>query len=251
MRLLISTLIITIFAVLINSCKEEKPPVIVEESNSLKITVQPVFGTQTLYLDSTYTTFQGHDVQFTDIKFYAENIRNGSKVLLDAALFDYRATGITLFDVKGEPVDYSSLQANLGVDSAINHDDPTAFDNASMLNIANANDMHWGWNPGYIFVKIEAKVDTIQDANPLFNHNVVFHIGADVNLQTFSFTGINWQAIGAYQYLFPLKLDLAVFLENGAQTIDLKNEYSSHTAPGQEILSMKVITNFKAAMSEY
>lgn len=251
MRLLIATLSITIFAVLIPSCKNDKPIEIIDESNSLKVTVQPVFGAQTLYLDSTYTTVEGYDVQFTDIKFYAENIRNGSSVLHDAALFDYRTTGITLFDLKGEPEDFASLQANLGVDAAINHNDPTAFANASMLNIANANDMHWGWNPGYIFVKIEAKVDTIQDGNPLFDHSVVFHVGADVNLQTLSYSAINWQALGAGKHFFPLKLDMAGFLQNGAQSIDLKNEFSSHTAPGQEVLSLKVMTNFKAAITEY
>ena len=44
---------------------------------------------------------------------------------------------------------------------------------------------------------------------------------------------------------------MQVFLQNGGQTIDLETEYTSHTAPGQEVLSAKVIQNFKAAISEY
>ncbi len=111
--------------------------------------------------------------------------------------------------------------------------------------------MHWGWSSGYIFMKVEAKVDTIPNGIPLFDHSVVFHIGQDVNLQTLSFDGINWQATGTNAYRYPLKLDMAKFLQNGAQTIDLKTEHTSHTAPGQEVLSLKVIENFKAAISEF
>ena len=99
--------------------------------------------------------------------------------------------------------------------------------------------------------KVEAKVDTIPDGIALFDHNVVFHIGKDVNVQLLSFSNINWQQTGDLNYHFPLKLDMQTFLQNGTQTIDLQTEYTSHTASGQEVISLKVIENFKAAISEY
>ena len=234
------------------SCEDDviEPPVDTT-MDQLRVELQPMFGGQTLYLDSTYTTVEGYDVQFTDLKMLAENVHNGSKQLLDAGLFDYRETGTLFFTATGKASESTDLTANLGVQSSVNHSDPSAFSNESVLNISNSGGMHWGWSSGYIFMKVEAKVDTIPNGIPLFDHSVVFHIGQDVNLQTLSFGGINWQATGTNAYRYPLKLDMAKFLQNGAQTIDLKTEHTSHTAPGQEVLSLKVIENFKAAISEF
>lgn len=217
----------------------------------LSVSVQPVFGSDILYLDSTYLTTEGYGVQFTDLKFIAEDVRGPALQLKDAALFDYRETGIDLLTGEGRPEDFTSLNGNLGVQQSINHSDPSAFPNESVLNISNSGGMHWGWNPGYIFVKVEAKVDTIADGVDLFDHNVILHIGKDVNLQTFAFSNVNWQQTGDMSYHFPLKLDMQKFLQNGSQTIDLQTEYTSHSASGQEVLSLKVIENFNAAISEY
>lgn len=241
------TSLLVVFA----SCKDKvsEPPE--PETAQLRVSVQPVFGSEVLYLDSTYSTAEGYGVQFTDLKFFAEDVRGPISQLSASSLFDFRETGINLFTAEGIPADFTSLNGNIGVQSSLNHSDPSAFPNESVLNISNSGGMHWGWNPGYIFIKVEAKVDTISDGIDLFDHNVVFHIGQDVNLQTFSFSGINWQQTGDLSYHFPLKLDMQKFLQNGPQTIDLKTEYTSHTAPGQEVLSLKVIQNFKAAISEY
>lgn len=242
------TLSVCIF---LSSCKDKVPEPIEPEDSELRITVQPVFGGQTLQLDSTYTTAEGYGVQFTDLTFIGENITGAGGQLMDAALFDYRETGTAFLTASGKPENYASITANLGVQSSLNHSDPSAFPNESVLNISNSGGMHWGWSTGYIFMKVEAKVDTIPDGIPLFDHLVVFHIGKDVNLQSLSFSGINWQQTAALKYHLPLKFDLSTFLQNGGQTIDLKTEFTSHTAPGQEALSLKVIENFKAAISQF
>lgn len=216
---------------------------------SLRMTVQPMFGGQVLYLDSTYLTAEGHKIQFTDLKFYMEDIRNGNTQLIDAALFDYRERGTFLLETEGDIADFSDLQANLGVDSSVNHDNPSAFANASMLNIANSNDMHWAWNPGYIFVKVEGKADTIPDATDLFNHNIVFHVGLDVNLQTLDYSNLNWVTINPDLSELQFVLDMATFLQGSTQNIDVKTEFSSHSSAGQEALTLKVMENFKEALT--
>lgn len=235
---------------LLASCKEDEPnPLPTDPIITSKVTVHPVFGGQVLYLDSTYTTVEGYDVQFTDIKFYMGSPSfNGNAIERKAALFDYGLTGDLLLGVYKDLSSMTSLTGFLGVDSDYNHNDPASFDNNSPLNIAIANDMHWDWNPGYIFVKVEARVDTIADANPLFDHLVTFHIGKDENIENLSFSGINWIDLGS-QYEMQLKLDMAQFLQNGASTIDLKTEYTSHTMAGQEVLSSKVMVNFRDALS--
>ncbi len=230
------------------ACKEEVVPVPQEgPAHYVKIEVDPMFDTEVLHLDSVYNTQEGYDIKFSEIRFYMEDVRNGSTQLIDAGLFDYRARGTVLFRAEGKGSDFGSLQANLGVGAANNHSDPSAFPSESMLNILNANDMHWNWSPGYIFVKVEAKVDTIPDGTPLFNHNVVLHAGLDPNLQTLSFENLTWTTTGNDDVL-RLKLDMSTFL-NGSQVIDVKDEPSTHSAPGQEALTLKVMTNFKEALT--
>lgn len=230
-------------------CKEEviettPPPEIIRGI------VQPVFGTGNyMYLDSVYVTPEGYDIKFTDIKFYFQGMQDNGVVFVHDALFDYRERGIELFSVAGVKDGIDSITVNLGVEPTLNHSDPSAFDNSSMLNIANANDMHWDWNPGYIFVKIEAKVDTISDGNALFDHNVIYHAGLDENMQTLEFNQFYWSP-QVTEDVLPLFLDLEAFLL-GPTPIDVKTEPSTHSAAGQEALTLKVMQNFAAAITPF
>jgi hypothetical protein len=156
-----------------------------------------------------------------------------------------------LFQAEGETTDATTLTANLGIGASNNHSDPSAFPVESPLNILNSGGMHWSWNPGYIFMKVEARVDTIPDGNALFDHNVIFHIGRDVNLQSLSLSSLNWQKETDLISTLPLKLDMVEFLDNGTQSIDLTTEFTSHSSGGQEVLSLKVIENFRDAISTY
>ncbi len=230
-----------------SACKDKKVPEPTVPNHYVKINVHPKYGTETLYLDSIYVTAEGYDIKFTDIKFYLQDVRNNTDVLSPVGLFDYRLKGVQVIREIGKKDNFSALTANLGVDSSINHNDPTTFSNSSPLNISIANDMHWGWNPGYIFMKVEAKADTIPDGVALFDHTIVFHIGLDENLQTLSFSNLNWVTQGDEDIL-DLKLDMQSFL-TFPQSIDVKTEFTSHSAVGQELLSTKVITNFKNAIS--
>jgi hypothetical protein len=250
MRALKKLTVLCLGVLSLTSCKSDDPEIVMQSSDPLKVTVQPVFGGEDLLLDSTYQTPEGYDIQFTDIKFYLQDVRSGLNLLKDVALFDYRLRGTSMIERTGDVVNYPNLQMNLGVGASVNHNDPVGFDPNSWLYISNANDMHWDWNPGYIFVKIEAKVDTIQDGIALFDHNVVFHIGKDENLKTLSFTDINWINIGS-GYYFPLKLDMLHFLDTGTSSIDVKTEYTSHTMAGQEVISAKVMDNFKEALTPF
>ena len=231
------------------SCKKDdaKPPSIAEEH--LSITVDPTFGIESFYLDSVFTTQEGYKVKFTDLKFYISALKNGSDTLTKAALFDFSSTGNVLTRLIGDYNKFSSLQANVGVIPSLNHLDPSAFPNESPLNISNAGTMHWGWNTGYLFISIEGKTDTIPDATLNLNHSFSFHIGTDTFLDNISFSNVNWQSVSDHEHLFKLKFDLLSFLQNPTQQIDLKTEFLSHSGSGQESLALKVLQNFKQALT--
>lgn len=244
-------LVCSVSAFFLSGCKDDKvePPVVEPSAPKLEIKIETVFNQQSLTPGMIVTTVEGYDVQFDEIKFFATDGVNNGVTLFDAALFDWQE-GNAFVSVEGDKANFGVLSANLGVGSDKNHADPAGFPNDSPLNISNADDMHWSWNPGYIFVKVEAKVDTIPDGIPLFDHNVVLHVGLDENLQSLNLTDLTWVSVAPDRSQISLKLDMARFLQNNGQTIDLKTEYSSHSAPGQEALSLKVIENFKAAIDK-
>lgn len=249
LRLIVLSGLVLTSGWVVQSCKKDKPkapPVVVADALSVK--VYPMYGNEVLHLDSTYQTTQGYDIQFTDLKFLGCNWKNGSATLMQAALFDYRESGNNFIQVEKKPDDFAALQGLLGVESTLNHSDPTAFPDNSVLNITNAGGMHWGWNPGYIFMKVEVKIDTIPDGVPLFDHYAVLHVGTDAFLQTLDFPAVNWTLVSEKSYTAKMKLDMKQFLTNGTQAIDLKTENTTHSAPGQEALSLKAIQNFKASL---
>jgi hypothetical protein len=243
-------LTIVLVALTLVAC-EDKPTAPIPPVEKLKVTVQPTYGSADLLLDSTYITPQGYAIQFTDLKFYASEIGNGSTTLCRTALFNYRTNGTELFNKEGKHGDYSTLSGNVGIGAAYNHTDPTVHDVTDPLNIQVANDMYWTWGSGYIFLKVEARVDTIPDGIANYDHFVTFHVGSDAILQPFQFTGLTWTDLGNAQYLLPLKLDMLKFLDNGVQSFDLTTEFISHSHAGQEAISLKVIKNFKDAIGLY
>jgi hypothetical protein len=245
MRTIFFSLLVLVIA---TACGDDNPEA---PKAQLQIDLQPVFGGQNFFMDSIYTTQEGYKVKFSELKCYFTLFGNGSNALHQAALLDYRETGSLLFKKEGDYAKFLNLNAVLGVDSSLNHLDPSAFPNESPLNISNAGPMHWGWSTGYIFMNIEGKVDTLIDATTNPDLSFSFHVGTDSYLQNLQFNNINWADIGNNTRQFKLKLDLLAFLGQGASSINLSSEYLTHTAAGQEALTQKVISNFKNAISPY
>lgn len=233
------------------ACKKKKTedPQPAAVTPQLKLTVQPVFGAQNLYIDSTYTTQAGWDIQFTDIKFYITDLGNGSNQLVDAARYDYTQNGTQAFQVDGDYTQFSSLSGNIGVPASINHNDPSAFPATSPLNILNANGMHWGWNTGFIFIIIEGRADTIPDGNPLFDHSLTYHVGTDAYLGTVNFPTINWTAASSTLHTTLWQLDMKHIIDHPTNPIDIRSEYITHSSGSQATLTQKVLSNFLDALT--
>jgi hypothetical protein len=244
------TLFFLIFlSLLFFSCDKDEPTK--TEDTYLSLTVQPTFGTENLFLDSVYTTVEGYDFKILDFKFYMTDVKNNSNSLAEAILYDFRENGKTALRTIGDPTKFTSLQGSIGVIESLNHDDPSAFPNESPLNISNAGPMHWGWNTGYIFIVIEGKADTLNDGVALFDHNFSYHIGTDSHLENFSFSNLSWVKNSTYEYELPLKFEFDKFFQNNGQNIDLKTEFLTHTASGQEAITQKAKLNFKQALKPF
>jgi hypothetical protein len=242
-------LYLVLLSPLLWSCEPDDPKPTDPVTETVKVSINPTYGTQAFFMDSVYTTAEGYKVKFTELTCYFTLLGNGTNQLIEAALFNFRETGSTLVSKIGNHLNYANLTGKIGVDSSLNHLDPSAFPNESPLNISNAGPMHWGWNPGYIFLNIEGKVDTIVDATNNLDLSFSFHVGTDSYLQSLNFENVTWQDKGNNNWELPLKLDLANFLSNPLSPINLKDEHLTHTGAGQETLTQKVIQNFKNALT--
>ncbi len=230
------------------SCKEKPTDNPLVES-TVEITLEPRYGTQAIQFDETvFHTEEGYAVKLREMKLIVTNLRNGSNLLSDAASYDSKK-GVFLLQQKGTASNFGQLQFSIGVDSTRNHADPSGFPNEHPLNILNAGDMHWSWNPGYIFFKLEMIADTANTGN--FNHAISFHVGMDECFRETSFTALNWQIVAPQTERLRLQLDLKTLLRNQTSVVDLKTEFLTHSSPEQIPLSLKLADNFKVALKPY
>lgn len=231
------------------SCKKKNstpvnPTPAVQQS---KLSLKTVFGSEELLLDSVYTLGNGFEIEFVELKAYFTGIQAGGSVLKDVALFDLRQSGSLIFQANQVVADPSSVQFGIGVPATVNHSDPSEFPSTNPLNIAIANDMHWDWSPGYIFIKVEAKVDTIPDGITNCDHNLVYHVGTDPYFTSKTITNLSWSGSTIRQAW--LKIDLKNFFENPGNVIDVKTEFTTHSTSTQTTLTEKVRQNFAASIS--
>jgi hypothetical protein len=210
--------------------------------------LKPVFGGLGLRLDSVYTLSNGFEVKFQELKAYFTDIKADGSLIIDAGLFDFRQKGGLVFTTfAGGPG--TELQFGIGVPSSINHNDPSLFPSSNPLNIAIANDMHWDWNPGYIFFKVEAKVDTIVDGITNCDHSLVYHVGTDDYYTSKTLSGVNWIFSDSNSKHVSLKLNMKNFFENPGNEIDVKTEFTTHSMASQSVLTEKARQNFAASIS--
>jgi hypothetical protein len=239
---------IALFVVALSACKPkpiDPPPAPAE---TVRILVNPTFASNALKLDSIYQGPNGIRIKVSDIKFFTTLLGHQNNQLAEVAYFDFREKGNVLLDKAADYTKFPSLSMVLGVDTSLNHDDPSAFPNDSPLNIVNAGSMHWGWNTGYIFISVEGKADTLNDGIDNFDLSFSYHIGTDLYQQPISFNNFSWVKTGEHQHTLSLELDMQSFFFNPLQPIDIPNEPFTHSGAGLGALTQKVTENFKNAL---
>lgn len=245
-RLFVLLAILTIAVSCKKDNKQTPEPSVAAETSEVR--VNPVFNGEALQLDHTYSLNDTTDIQIVELKFYMSNITSAGVQKKDYALFDYRATGSRLFSFNGSNAGFTDFTALVGVPSSVNHSDPSAFPEGSALSTLVANDMYWGWSGGFIFVKIEAKADTIADGIANFDHNLVYHVATDGFTESVSFPSLNWQ--GTTAHVANLGLDIRSVFNRPGHRIEVRTEHTTPHMPAPEgSLTAKILGNFIAALS--
>lgn len=227
------------------SCKddekeEENTPI---EQPQVEISIYPTYEGVPMELNATYQTQEGYRIQFSKFNFIVSEFKDGDHQLFPAAVYKKEDHDHRLFKGEGDFSKFNDVTALLGVPPTENHKDPSARPSTDPLNIMNTGDMHWGWNPGYIFLMIEGRADTTNTGEGPFNMNFLYHVGFEQFLMPLTFNDLNWIKQNNLLHELRIGIDMEKVF-NGLETVDIKQERSSHTNPGEEPLSEKVINNF-------
>jgi hypothetical protein len=199
-------------------------------------------GTEDLSLNTDYT-LNGTKVRFETVNFYLDEISlmddDGNEESLDATLLV--EAGKMMYDLgrisKGHK---HMLMFKVGVDSATNHlTDPTTLASDDPL-APKVPSMHWSWDKGYIFLRIDGQVDT--DGDGSLDQAMEFHIGKVSNLAQVMLTAHSDADVEDFE--IGLEFDVAALFAG----IDLKTENVTHTGDNPA-LATKVAANLPAAFS--
>ena len=233
----ISGVVFIALSVFVTSCKKKETPV--ECIHPVKMKLTPVFDNEAFALNTVYTDVLGNRLTFEDFKVYLSNIyavhADGSKTLLDDIHLTTLSEPETLtFDlVEG---DYQGIEFSIGVPEDVNKDsDPTVWPNDHPLSVSGAQGMFWHWNTGYIFMKVEGKADTLGvDGNPLL-HPFAYHCGDDPLFVDHTFN-IPFSLSEAQPGKdIDVVFDVSRFFYNDVDTIDVAQDYLTHTSGNYEL----------------
>lgn len=229
------------------SCNPETPNPEPEPETILEAKLQLVYNGANIDLDQTLFTQEGYPFQVREMKIILTQIKSGELNLLDASKMDMSSGGNTLFSGKGLPADFPNLSGFIGVVQPWNNADPISFPATSPLYLTNVNDMHWGWNPGYIFYKIEGLFSTNPDAVNLTDI-FTYHIGLNEYRRPFEFNNISWVKIADYHYQITVYFHLDDLFNGPGGTVDMATEPFTHSTPDKAELNEKIATNFAYAL---
>lgn len=180
----ISLSILLVLSATLISCGDSTTEPVITGPQAFTLNFKPMFGSERLRTDWPYQTVAGETVQFVGIKFYVTEIEfipeTGNPVELDTLiLVDFStptdtATGVVSLSTKVDAGTYKAIHFHIGVPQAVNH-----LDAATQAPPLGPNSgMYWSWVPGYIFHKIEGRVDAGG-----VNSTFAYHIGEDSRFQ--------------------------------------------------------------------
>lgn len=203
----------------------------------LDMHLHPYFGATPLAEGSTFV-INGVSTRLDITRFYISNIRlvdaSGNetaiagKYLLVTPEFDDYDIG----DVEAQ--DYTSVKFDIGVDSVTNHEDPAQYQLGDPLGFQTPP-MHWGWDIGYIFMRVDGEADTTGDAIP--DKSFQMHLGTDDFLSTATVDyAISASAGGGFT------IHLNVLWNKLFEGVDMTGNLTTHTTDSV-ILAEQLVSN--------
>ncbi len=219
-----------------------------DNTRSLNLDITYKVNTLTFAYDEVYT-INGVAIKFTLAQMYISGLHiedddmneehfESKYLLVKPGTHTYEIGAITNKKINH----LHHLKFNVGIDSVTNGQTVDAFnarEATDPLSVQNPA-MHWSWSSGYIFLKINAMVDTDADGTP--DAVAEFHVGMNSFLQAVEF--ITHRDLEKGVNTVSLNFNIAKLFDG----VNLATEYSTHTMDDMP-LANKIKANLAAAFT--
>ena len=145
------------------------------ETGTIVVQFRNTVDTALLVYGKNYVNLNGDTFKVSKFNYYISNIvltkeDNSVFVQPDSYRIIQQSDPASMkVQVTGVPVgNYKSVQLMLGVDSAKNNSGA----HTGGLDFTYATDMFWGWNTGYIFLKLEGTAPTSTISSDFFEYHI-------------------------------------------------------------------------------
>lgn len=205
----------------------------------LSLDIQSVVNGEAFSFDQVYQ-INGAATQFTTAQYYLSNAGVMSEGVMEIpGTYLLVKADQSLYELGEVNAGHKHmLTFGVGVDSTKNFLDPTLAD--APLNAQSPN-MHWSWNAGYIFIRMEGMVDT--DADDIPDTNFELHVGGISNYTPVMFE-VHHEA-DAVDSRVEITADFAQFFDG----IDLTVDNVTHTMDNMP-LAMALVANISKVFSD-
>ncbi|HNR21232.1 MAG TPA: hypothetical protein PKN75_15165 [Bacteroidia bacterium] len=218
-------------ATIFTGCKkddDDTPAPTPNTEQKLSFHLHTMVGSNAASYGVQYQDASGRKFDIADLRYYISNIvlikndgselaLSGKVLLVNPATQEYELGEVPVGSYKG-------FKFLLGLDSTTNHSDPTTYSASNPLSIQSPS-IHWSWNSGYIFMKIEGQVDTTLAANGPLDLQYFYHVGLDQLKRTIDFSTSPFTVVSGSDYEIGLEFDLLQALNN----VDMRTENETHS----------------------
>jgi hypothetical protein len=236
-------LILIIAVIGISSCHKNS------SQGSLKLQINPMFGSKQMRLDSTYQSPDGKYYYFSDMQFFMSHIKfiraDGSSVEVSPLIYvglDDTANTMPVFTLNNPIGSFVSIQFSIGVDSIQDTVSPSTDPSNPQ---ASNNNMNWGTQLQYVFVKLEGSGDTV---NPPLQ-SIGYHVGTQPYYKTVVLTK-SFSTSESSQTTLILNADLQKLFWGSSGAINVLNQSQVLTnTTTNPALAAQFITDFTTIFS--
>jgi hypothetical protein len=240
---------------LLIACKKDKPIAPPSQLGTLNIEFAPTMNGNPLKLNEFFIGPDNKRMSLDLVKFYLSDFeiyQNGT--LANASeinLIDFE-TAKTSFQIPLLAGNYDKIKYKIGVKKSLNGTDNPSFDASIYSNthpLSAYNNMYWSWATGYIFTKLEGRIDTSATQDQPANYTFFYHCGLDTLLTPGELDNVNFSITAGNTTTLKLTFEFNDIF----RTIDLSSRINmidepfTHTTDNLSVAN-KVMMNFKNAI---
>lgn len=237
-------------SILLSACEKDQPipPPVEPTKGIVEIRFVPTMNGAAFQPNVNFTGPNNLKMNLEIFKFYLSDLQlinsSGNQILSEIELVDLSQSDKSI-SIETEPGTFQQLKFFLGVKNALNGTNDPNFDEASFPNnhpLSIYNNMYWSWATGYIFSKIEGKIDTSLAQNQTPTFTWFYHSGMDTCYTEKNFENLNIEVNAGKTTVIELGIEVNDIFINQTDTINMVEDNFTHTTDNIE-LARKVIVN--------